>query len=105
MPLFIHCEAGGGTIDLCNVVDTAYCDREAVYHVYHEHQVTVEAVFTIMECVREANRTGGCCTSSEMQRCIVQKHHLSITVRILRSVLSSMSYCTLSGCRCSCPGR
>ena len=75
---------------LVYVVDTANRGGGAVSHVYHEHQVTVEVVFTMMEFIREANRTGGCCTSSEVQRCILQEHHLSITARTLRSVLSSM---------------
>jgi hypothetical protein len=52
--------------------------------------VTVDVIFTIMECIREANSTGGRCTSQDVQRCILQLH---IPDRTLRNVLTSM------GCR------
>ena len=42
--------------------------------------------------IREANRTGGCSTSSDAQRCILNAGHLRITARTLRSVMSLMGY-------------
>jgi hypothetical protein len=54
--------------------------------------VTVDVIFTIMEYIREANRTGGCCTSVDVQRCILAEHQLHIPARTLRSVMASMGY-------------
>jgi hypothetical protein len=74
------------------VVSTAGRGGGATSHVYHSHHVPVDVVFTIMEFIREANRTGGCCTSTEVQSCILQEHQLHIPARTLRSVMSSMGY-------------
>ena len=75
---------------LVYVVSTAGRGGGATSHVHHSHHVTVDVVFTIMEFIREANRTGGCCTSTEVQLCILQEHQLHIPARTLRSVMSSM---------------
>jgi hypothetical protein len=77
---------------LVYVVHTAGRGGGATSHVHHSHHVTVDVVFTIMEFIREANRTGGCCTSTEVQSCILQEHQLHIPARTLRSVMSSMGY-------------
>jgi hypothetical protein len=77
---------------LVYVVDTGSRGGGAPSHVYHEHHVTVDVVFTIMEYIRHSNRTGGCCTSSEVQRCILEEHRLHITARTLRSIMSAMGY-------------
>jgi radical SAM superfamily enzyme with C-terminal helix-hairpin-helix motif len=68
---------------LVHVLNTAHSVRGA--HVCYEHHVVVDVLVTIMEVIRGANRTGGCCTSTEV-------HHMHITVRALRSVMSSMNY-------------
>jgi hypothetical protein len=77
---------------LVYVVDPSNRGGGAVSHVDHAHHVTVDVIFTITEYIREANRTGGGCTSSDVQRCILAEHQLHISGRTLRNVLSSMGY-------------
>jgi hypothetical protein len=77
---------------LVYVIYTAHRGAGAVSHVDHAHHVTVDVIFTIMEYIRHANRTGRCCTSTDVQRCILQEHQLHIPDRTLRSVMSSMGY-------------
>jgi hypothetical protein len=77
---------------LVHVVDTAHRGGGATSHVDHAHHVTVDVIFTIMEYIRHANCTGGCCTSTDVQRCILAEHQLHIPARTLRSVMSSMGY-------------
>jgi hypothetical protein len=77
---------------LVYVVDTANRGAGASSHIDHAHHVTVDVIFTIMEYIREANCTGGCCTSVDVQRCILAMHQLHIPSRTLRSVLASMGY-------------
>ena len=77
---------------LVDVVDTSTRGAGAVSHVDHAHHVTVDVVFTITEYIREANRTGGGCTSGDVQRCILAQHQLRIAGRTLRNVLSAMGY-------------
>ena len=64
----------------------------AVSHVDHAHHVAVDVLFTITEYIREANRTGGGCTSGDVQRCILAEHQLHISCRVLRNVLAGMGY-------------
>ena len=64
----------------------------AVSHVDHAHHVTVDVLFTITEYIREANRTGGGCTSGDVQRCILAQHQLHISGRVLRNVLAAMGF-------------
>jgi hypothetical protein len=45
------------------------------------------------EYIREANSTGGCCISRDVQRCVLQQHQLRIHDRTLRSNLASMDHC------------
>ena len=77
---------------LVYVVHTDNRGAGAVSHVDHAHHVTVDVIFTITEYIREANRTGGGCTSGDVQRCILAEHQLRISGRVLRNVLSSMGY-------------
>jgi hypothetical protein len=77
---------------LVYVVNTAHRGAGAVSHIDHTHHVTVDVIFTIMEYIREANHTGGCCTSTDVQRCILDQHQLHIPGRTLRDVMSSMGY-------------
>ena len=77
---------------LVYVVDTAHRGAGSVLHVDHAHHVTVDVIFTMTEYIREANRTGGCCTSLDLQRCVLDQHGLHIPDRTLRSVLTSMGY-------------
>ena len=77
---------------LVYVVHTDNRGAGAVSHVDHAHHVTVDVIFTIIEYIREANRTGGGCTSGDVQRCILAEHQLHISGRVLRNVLASMGY-------------
>ena len=79
--------------ELVYVVHTDKRGAGAVSHVDHAHHVTVDVLFTITEYIREANRTGGGCTSGDVQRCILTEHQLHISGRVLRNVLAGM------GCR------
>jgi hypothetical protein len=77
---------------LVYVVDTAGRGAGSAFHLDHAHHVTVDVIFTITEYIREANSTGGCCTSQDVQRCILQQHQLLIPDRTLRSIMTSMGY-------------
>ena len=77
---------------LVYVVHTDNRAAGAVSHVDHAHHVTVDVLFTITEYIREANRTGGGCTSGDVQRCILAEHQLHISGRVLRNVLAAMGF-------------
>jgi hypothetical protein len=55
--------------------------------------VTVDVTAAITEYIREANHTGGCCTSRDVQRCVLQQHQLRTHDPTLHSTLTSMDHC------------
>jgi transposase/DNA modification methylase len=75
------------------VVDTAGRGGGASTHVNHSHHVTVEVVFTLIECIREHNKEGGGCTTTVLIDALRKEHDVIMHPRTLRNVLSSMGYC------------
>jgi transposase len=74
------------------VVDTSGRGGGASTHINHSHHVSVEVVFTIIECIREANITGGGCTTTTLVDAILKEHDITMHPRTLRNVLASMGY-------------
>jgi hypothetical protein len=74
------------------VVDTAGRGGGASIHINHSRHVSVEVVFTIIEKIREANATGGGCTTTELISAILEVHDITIHPRTLQNVLGSMGY-------------
>jgi hypothetical protein len=75
------------------VVDTAGRGGGASTHVNHSHHVTVEVVFTLIECIRKNNREGCGCTTTDLIDALRVEHDLTMHPRTLQNVLSSMGYC------------
>ena len=73
-------------------VDTARRGGGASVHINHSRHVSVEVVFTIIEKIREANATGGGCTTTELISAILEVHDITIHPRTLQNVLGSMGY-------------
>ena len=74
------------------VVDTHHRGAGAASHLHHAHHVSVDVIFYITEYIREANQTGGGCTSKALQDAVLAEHHTRLSDRVLRSVLSSMGF-------------
>jgi hypothetical protein len=74
------------------VVDTAGRGGGASTHVNHSRHVTVEVVFTLIECIRKHNREGGGCTTTDLIDALGEEHDITMHPRTLRNVLSSMGY-------------
>jgi hypothetical protein len=74
------------------VVDTSQRGAGAATHLHHAHHVSVDVIFYITEYIRDANQTGGGCTSKSLQDAILAEHHTRLSDRVLRSVLSSMGF-------------
>jgi transposase len=74
------------------VVDTSGRGGGASTHINHSRHVSVEVIFTIIECIREANLAGGGCTTTTLIDAIFKEHHVTLHQRTLRNVLSSMGY-------------
>ena len=74
------------------VVDTHHRGAGAATHLHHAHHVSVDVMFYITEYIREANQTGGGCTSKALQDAILAEHHTRLSDRVLRSVLPSMGF-------------
>jgi hypothetical protein len=75
-----------------NIADTSGRGGGASRHINHSRRVNVEVVFTVMEKIREANMTGGGCTSTELIAAILEVHSITIRPRTLQNVLASMGY-------------
>jgi transposase len=74
------------------VVDTAGRGGGAPTHVNHTSHVTVEVVFTLIECIRKRNKEGGGCTSTHLIDALREEHDVTMHPRTLQNVLSSMGY-------------
>ena len=74
------------------VVDTHHRGAGAASHLHHAQHVSVDVIFYITEYIREANQTGGGCTSKALQDAVLAEHHTRLSDRVLRSVLSSMGF-------------
>jgi hypothetical protein len=75
------------------VVDTAGRGGGASTHVNHSRHVTVEVVFTLIECIRKHNKEGGGCTTTDLIDALRVEHDVTMHPRTLHNVLSSMGYC------------
>ena len=75
------------------VVDTAGRGGGASTHINYSRHVTVEVVFTLIECIREHNKEGGGCTTTVLIDALRKEHDVIMHPRTLRNVLSSMGYC------------
>jgi transposase len=74
------------------VVDTAGRGGGAPTHVNHTRHVTVEVVFTLIECIRKHNKEGGGCTTNNLIDALREEHDVTMQPRTLQNVLSSMGY-------------
>ena len=74
------------------MVDTAGRGGGASTHVNHTRHVTVEVVFTLIECIRKHNKEGGGCTTTDLIDALREEHDVTMHPRTLRNVLSSMGY-------------
>jgi hypothetical protein len=70
------------------VVDISGRGGGASRHINHSRHVSVEVVFTIIEKIREANTTGGGCTTTELIIAILDVHSITITPCTLQNVLA-----------------
>lgn len=74
------------------VVDTATRGAGAVRHADHDHHVSVEVVFSIIEYIRQANAEGGGCTTTDILDHLLAQHDLCIHKSTLCRVLHHMGY-------------
>ena len=74
------------------MVDTAGRGGGASTHVNHSRHVTVEVVFTLIECIRKHNKEGGGCTTTSLIDALREEHDVTMHPRTLQNVLTSMGY-------------
>jgi transposase len=74
------------------VVDTATRGAGAATHADHDHHVSVDVIFSIIEYIRQANVDGGGCTTTNLLDHLLAQHGLRIHKSTLCRVLHHMGY-------------
>ena len=69
------------------VVDTAGRGGGAPTHVNHTRHVTVEVVFTLIECIRKHNKEGGGCTTNNLIDALGEEHDVVFCLENLNTAV------------------
>jgi hypothetical protein len=74
------------------VVETATRGAGAATHADHDHHVSVDVIFSIIEYIRQANADGGGCTTTDLLDHLLAQHGLRMHKSTLCRVLHHMGY-------------
>jgi hypothetical protein len=74
------------------VVDTAIRGADAATHADHDHHVSVDVIFSIIEYIRQANTDGGGCTTTDLLDLLSTQHGLRLHKSTLCRVLHHMGF-------------